>query len=209
MMFNVDTSGRLLIYVKGKRIIVIPHLFWTYDRLARALPHLNNDNENFDVKLLHNPYRLEITTKLENQHITITEAVVASFGLTINEYDLVANETLTIPITPLHGLGHLVTHVKECYLKRNIYKDINHLIYDLNEAFMELVEMIMHAQRRSAFILPPKVRLVENNHVEYVTSGNYKVTLRPEMLQILHLNDTAYDQTASAPLVLSAPSVNI
>jgi len=172
--------------------------------LARALPHLNK--ENFDVKLLHNPYRLEITTKLENQQITITEAVAASFGLTINEYDLVANETLTIPITPLHGLGPLVSHVKECYLKRNIYKDINHLIYDLNEAFMELVEMIMHAQRRSVFILPPKVRLVDNNHVEYVTSGNYKVTLQPTMLQILHLNDTVYDQTATAPLVLSMPS---
>src|SRR5277367_5322673 len=124
MMFNVDTSGPLLIYVKGKRIIVIPHLFWTYDRLARALPHLNNDKENFDVKLLHNPYRLEITTKLENQHITITEAVAASFGVTINEYDLVANETLSLPITPLHGLGPFVTHVKECYLKRNIYKHL-------------------------------------------------------------------------------------
>ena len=71
---------------------------------------------------------------------------------------------------------------------------------------MELVEMIMYAQRRSAFILPPKVRLVDNNNVEYVTSGNYKVTLQPEMLQILHLNHTVHHQTAKAPLVLSAPS---
>ena len=161
---------------------------------------------DYDIQLLKDPYRVEITTKLENHVINISDSVAKVLGLTTTSYELVTNQKLVLNVTPLYGLGPTIQYESKSYLWRNIYKDVSHLISDLNDAFNTMVTNIMWQQHRTAFINPPKLELDNKQVVKFITSENYKLKLESTMLNILHLKDTETDQKGTSPLVLSLPS---
>jgi hypothetical protein len=206
MLFYWDTPGGLIIHTKEKLIIAIPHLLWTFDTLSESMSYLNNHKTEFDIQLHKDPYRLEITTTLENQRILLSESVAKSFGLTTMEYDLSVNEKLILNITPLHGMGPLIKYESSAYLWRNIYKDIRHLIQDLNDIFVRLVDDIVLQQQIFTSINSPKLTIDDKNLISFQIAYDYKLILEPTMLQILHLQDTETDQKGTVPVYLSLPT---